>query len=207
MPTQFDLQQYSQSDSPQEIPCTDVIVSSTDITDYSTKERLFSLINRLGLQPHPEGGFYKETLRLDAIVAPVNASNLPTKERLSAGTSIYFLLESEQNGSFSAWHRLDGLDEVWNYHTGAPVNISWITPDGTLVTRKLGLVDGASPQVHVPRNCWFSAVVDSQDPTAFSLMGCTVFPGFDFSKFELAERTTLSEQFPQHAELIERFTR
>lgn len=165
------------------------------------------LVKQLGLQPHPEGGYYKEVLRLDAIVAPVDGDHNPTDERLSAGTSIYYLLGSEHYGNFSSWHRLDGLDEVWNYHAGAPMNVFWIEPNGNLVTQKLGLVEGANPQVHVPRNCWFAAVVDGQDETAWSLVGCTVFPGFEFSKFEIADRTKLRKQFPQHKDVIHRFTR
>jgi hypothetical protein len=183
------------------------VVSPVDRGSHSSEERLSAFVNRLGLQPHPEGGFYKETLRLESMVAPVDAGGNPTGERLPAGTSIYFLLGSEKNGNFSAWHRLNGLDEVWNYHAGAPMRIFWIEPDGALITRTLGLNDGAQPQVHVPKDRWFAAVVDSQDSTAFSFVGCTVFPGFEFSKFELADRAELSQQFPEHIDVIHRFTR
>jgi predicted cupin superfamily sugar epimerase len=206
-PLSLGEQLFQESGTHKESPCLNPIIAPAHANNHPTKESLSVFINRLGLQPHPEGGFYKEMLRLDSFVAPVDTSNHPTQERLSAGTSIYFLLDAEQNGSFSAWHRLDGLDEVWYYHAGSPMNIFWIEPDGTLITRKLGLVEGASPQVHVPKDRWFAAVVDSQDPTAFSFVSCTVFPGFEFRKFKLADRTELCRQFPEHTDVIHRFTR
>ena len=129
-----------------------------------------TIIATLGMQPHPEGGHYVETWR-----GPVGACGRAT------GTAIHFLLRA---GERSHWHRVDA-DEVWLFHTGAPLRLS-IAPTGhdTPLEHVLGvdLAAGERPQVVVPAGAWQAA-----EPTgAFTLVSCTVSPGFEFAGFELA---------------------
>jgi predicted cupin superfamily sugar epimerase len=159
-------------------------------------------IERLGLQRHPEGGYYRETYRAADQIA---AEALPGRYSgpRHAATSIYFLLTDRE---FSALHRLKS-DEVWLFHAGSDLTVHVIDPDGTYRAHRVGLdLDrGAEPQAVVPAGCWFGSTVD--EPGGYALVGCTVAPGFDFADFELARRAELTRAFPQHAELIARLTR
>ena len=127
-----------------------------------------ALIERLALQRHPEGGWYRETWRADA--AP--------GERAS-GTAIHYLLEAGQR---SHWHKVDAV-EVWHYYAGAPLRLS-ISDGRTVDEHMLGadLDAGQRPQVVVPTQAWQAAVSTGE----WTLVGCTVSPGFDFSAFEMA---------------------
>lgn len=158
-----------------------------------TKEQL---ITRLGLQPHPEGGYYRETYRSkDKIQSPVG-------ERV-AGTVIYFMIES---GNYSAFHRLTS-DEAWYYHAGHGVHIHLIAPDGQLQTVRLGssIDKGEELQAIMPAGYWFAAEV--LEDNAYALVSCSVSPGFEFSDFELADREVLLKKYPLHAGLIARLCR
>jgi predicted cupin superfamily sugar epimerase len=127
------------------------------------------IIALLDLQPHPEGGHFRETWR--AAAAP--------GER-AAGTAIYYLLQA---GELSHWHRVDA-DELWHWYAGEPLALS-ISPDGrSTETLHLGpdLASGARPQRLVPAGAWQSA----ESLGAWTLVGCTVSPGFLFESFELA---------------------
>lgn len=127
------------------------------------------VIARLGLSAHPEGGWYAETWR-----APAGAG-----ER-AAGTAIYYLLEAGQR---SRWHRVDAA-EIWHWYAGGPLSLAR-SPDGhTMETLVLGsdLAAGERPQLVVPPRCWQSA----EPLGAWTLAGCTVSPGFEFSGFEMA---------------------
>ena len=125
------------------------------------------IIARYGLTPHPEGGHYRETFRAFA-----------EDGGRGAVTSIYYLLKA---GETSAWHRIDAV-EIWLYHAGAPLWLA-LSPDGVEITsRRLGVGDGASPQIAVPVGAWQSA----RSEGAWTLVGCTVAPAFDFAGFELA---------------------
>ena len=160
------------------------------------------LIAALNLQPHPEGGWYRETYRAPETVA---SSALPERfdGQRSHATAIYFLLNSE---SFSALHRLKS-DELWHFYSGSPLTVHVIHADGRYTPIKLGpdLAQGETFQAVVPHGCWFGATVDT--PDCYALVGCSVAPGFDFADFEMADRESLSEEFPQHTELIARLTR
>ena len=158
------------------------------------------IIEKLGLIPHPEGGYYCETFRAE--------EQVELNGRLhSVGTSIYYLLHSYQHSKvFSAWHRMHGLAETWNYHAGDDLTLLWIDESDKLITKKLGMGADAEPQVHIPKDTWFAAFVDNPSSEAFCLVGCTVFPGFDFSCFELAKRSELISRYPQHQEIIQKFT-
>lgn len=162
----------------------------------NTKEQL---ISKLHLLPHPEGGFYRETYRSEDAVElkkPFNGTR-------NFSTCIYFLLTSD---SFSAFHRIH-QDEIWHFYDGSAVNLYMIFPDGKYAFQKIGIdiESGQIPQFVVPAGCWFAADIDTNRD--FSLVGCTVSPGFDFKDFELADRKNLLANFPQHEDLILRFTR
>ena len=159
-------------------------------------------INELNLLPHPEGGFYRETYRSEEKI-PRGALPVRFTGDRPFATSIYFLL---RGGEMSALHRIRS-DEVWYYHAGSPLEIFVIEPGGTLSVLKLGLriETGEFPQAVVPAGCWFGSALASVEP--FSLVGCSVAPGFDFTDFELASRETLLNEFPAHREIIMRLTR
>ena len=159
-------------------------------------------IRRLGLQAHPEGGYYREVYRSSEIIA---ADALPARFNKPhvLGTSIYFLLEGHQ---FSALHRIRS-DEIWHFYLGDAVRIVMLHEDGRVMEKILGqdIAAGQSFQVVVPFGWWFGAKVVKS--SGFALMGCTVAPGFDFADFELAERESLLQKLPQRRDLIEQFTR
>jgi predicted cupin superfamily sugar epimerase len=160
-------------------------------------------IERLGLRPHPEGGYFRETYRAaETIAGPA----LPTRfgGPRAVATAIYFLMTRD---AFSAFHRIRS-DEIWHFYAGDPVVIAVLDADGTghLATERLGCdpVRGEHPQVVIPGGAWFAAEVVSSG--RFALMGCTVAPGFDFVDFELGNRADLLRSYPQHRRVIERLS-
>lgn len=157
-------------------------------------------IENLALIRHPEGGWFAETYRCGESIP---AAALPGRFHgpRSFSTAIYFLLE---RGEFSALHRIKS-DEIWHFYAGAPLAVQVITPAGEQQEILLGrdLVHGHSLQAVVSAGCWFGA----ETLGAFSLVGCTVAPGFDFSDFEMAGLVGLTGLFPQHGPLIDRLTR
>jgi len=155
-------------------------------------------INKLGLKAHPEGGFYNETYRSGE---KISTSALPPRfsSDHSFGTAIYFLLRSED---ISAFHRIKS-DELWFFHAGSPVEVFFLTENGVEV-HLLGNTEEASFQLLVPANAWFGAKVI--DANSFTLVSCTVSPGFEFEDFELAKRHDLFLEFPDQEELIRRLT-
>ncbi len=157
---------------------------------------------RLGLLPHPEGGFFRETYRSEETI-PGDALDGRYGSARACSTAIYFMLTGD---TFSSFHRLKS-DEFWHFHLGDPADLHLIHPDGRheLVVVGSDLTAGQSPQALIRRGCWFAARV--HNPHGFILMGCTVAPGFDFRDFELADRAELIRTFPQYAELITTFTR
>jgi predicted cupin superfamily sugar epimerase len=126
------------------------------------------LIDKLALQPHPEGGWYRQTWEAD-------------DGPRASGTAIYFLLKS---GEASHWHRVDAV-EIWHFYAGAPLELRLAeTAKGPAETCVLGPdIDlGAAPQVIVPKDHWQAAKTLGD----WTLVGCTVSPGFQFDGFELA---------------------
>ena len=140
-----------------------------------------SLIDQLKLQPHPEGGHYRETYRASEIVDTPRGPQ-------AASTAILFLLSA---GEWSSWHRICS-DELWHHHGGGSLLIYQLSPDGSACISRLGLdlSAGERPQVVVPAGSWFAAEPVAEN-TTWSLMGCTVAPGFDFVDFELASLAQL----------------
>ncbi len=155
------------------------------------------IIERLGLGPHPEGGFYRETWR-----APLVLSGLPHGAPRAAKTAIYFLLPA---GTFSALHRV-ASDEIWHHYDGDPVELHLLGDDGEHRVEHLGraLDAGERPQAIVPAGTWQAAVPVGD---RFALCGCTVSPGFDFADFEMPSRAELVRRFPAGADLVTRLTR
>jgi hypothetical protein len=155
------------------------------------------LVQRLGLVPHPEGGFYRETWR-----SPLSLQGLPHGTPRAASTAIYFLLPA---GTFSAFHRV-ASDEVWHHYDGDPLDLHEIDDAGnyTLVALGRDLNKGERPQHVVPAGKWQAAVPRGDRHT---LCGCTVAPGFDFRDFEMPPRAELARLFPKQAELVARLSR
>jgi predicted cupin superfamily sugar epimerase len=162
-----------------------------------------ALINHYNLLPHPEGGFFRQTY---AASEQILKDALPERfdGNRSFSTAIYFLLPF---GNFSAFHRIK-CDEVWHFYEGCSLHIHVIHPNGDYECLKLGndMNNGESYQLVVPANAWFASEPVG-DAGSFALVGCTVAPGFDFSDFELAEVAALTNQFPEHEELIRRLCR
>ena len=159
-------------------------------------------VRTLDLQPHPEGGWFRETYRATETIPQ---SGLPPRfsGARSFATAIYFLLGAD---TFSALHRIRS-DELWHFYAGSPLAIHCLDPDGALRILRLGPdpARGETFQAAVPAGCWFGAEV--AEPGGFSLVGCTVAPGFDFDDFELGRRGELCRRYPAHRALIERLTR
>jgi hypothetical protein len=160
-----------------------------------------SYIQALQLQPHPEGGFFSESYRSAQTMA-LSAPGGGTQQR-NVCTAIYFLLEA---GNFSAFHRIQS-DEIWHFYAGQALEVLELLPDGQLCCTRLGsdILRGEIPQYVVPADTWFASRV--AEGGTFSLVGCTVAPGFDFADFRLARREELLEIFPQHRQVITELTR
>jgi len=159
-------------------------------------------IEKLALEPHPEGGYYRQTYRSDLLLAEEALPGEFGGER-SASTAIYFLLEGQ---NFSAFHRLQS-DELWHFYIGTTVLVHVIEEDGRYSKIRLGNDPEAGEvlQAVVKAGCWFASQV--KDEQTFAVVGCTVAPGFDFKDFELARREKLAGRYPQHRELVEKLTR
>ncbi len=159
-------------------------------------------IEKLGLLPHPEGGFYREVYRSgDRIPPGCLPERFPGPRALA--TSIYYLL---RGGEVSCFHRLRS-DEVWNFYLGGRLTIAVIRPTGELEEIHLGAGLGAGERLQaiVPAGQWFGAWV--ADPDSFSLTGCTLSPGFEFEDFELGARAELLSLYPRHRSAILKLTR
>ncbi len=158
------------------------------------------VIEMLDLKPHPEGGHYREVFRSTATIT----ASQPERKR-DASTAIYFLLSA---GEFSALHRV-ASDEAWHHYGGAPLELTCISPEGELRRLALGsdIASGQRPLAVVPADHWQAARCLSTSAEGFTLVGCTVAPGFDFQDFEMPARLEMLEKFPNHADLIEAFTR
>src|ERR1039458_143059 len=159
-------------------------------------------IEKLRLEAHPEGGYYRQTYKSDLILAKESLPGKFTGAR-AASTAIYFLLEGQK---FSAFHRL-WSDEVWHFYVGSSLVVHVIEEDGRYSEILLGsdAEAGEALQVVAKAGCWFGARV--RDGRGFALVGCTVAPGFEFEDFEMARREELGRSYPQHREVIEKLTR
>ena len=145
-----------------------------------------SIIEKLLLAPHPEGGYYRQLYGNDGF----------GKKEIS---TIYYMLTGSDK---SAFHRLHGVTEIWYYHAGEPLNLYVIDTEGSLTVHHLS-PDGEMQVVIYPEQ-WFAAEIPSKK--GFCLVGCAVAPAFSFENFELGQKDTLMHEFPQYGELIERLT-
>jgi len=158
-------------------------------------DRATELIRELSLEPHPEGGYFREVFRSPHQVKPLDKR--PTR---SALTTIYFLLVE---GQHSRWHRV-ASDEAWHFYEGDPLVVYWI--DGENGVHEEVLASGSSngrPLCVVPAGCWQAA----KPRGGYSLVGCTVGPGFDFQDFEMisnesAEAMQITALDPDFRELL-----
>jgi len=129
-----------------------------------------AIVDKLGMQPHPEGGYYAETYR-----------HSPTDDGRGAVTQIHYLLPA---GTVSAWHRVTDATEIWHYSAGAPLALT-LSPNGQdTESHRLGpdVLAGEKPHVVVPEACWQMA----ESLGDWTLVGCTVAPAFEFSGLEMA---------------------
>ncbi|MEQ1953702.1 cupin domain-containing protein [Mesorhizobium sp. CN2-181] len=129
-----------------------------------------AIVEMLGMKRHPEGGWYAEMFR-----------DTPAADGRAASTAIYFLLE---HGDVSAWHRVRDAVEVWHFYAGAPLELIIYEKAAGHSSHRLGidLLEGERPQAVVPADAWQTA----RSLGDWTLVGCTVAPGFEFSSFELA---------------------
>lgn len=158
-----------------------------------------SLIDKLNLLPHPEGGYYKEMYRSEGSIPAAALPHYSSSRNYA--TSIYFLLDSE---NFSSLHRIK-QDELWYFHSGSGLTVHVISPEGQYNTIKLGSGENEDFQAWVPGGSWFGATVDQEN--SYALVSCAVAPGFDFADFELGKKEELSQLYPQHIDIINRICR
>ena len=158
-------------------------------------------IHALGMEKHPEGGYFCEQYKCSETVSDQEIT-LAVAGRRSLATSIYFLLPA---GEVSRFHRLKS-DEVWYFHDGNPVVIYMIDRMGNLSEIRLGTdtENGERPQAIVPGGSIFGSAMDGKE--GFSLVGCMVSPGFEYEDFELMSREELLFNYPQHREIILKLT-
>jgi hypothetical protein len=158
-------------------------------------------IERLELQEHPEGGYFRETHRsIESIAGDALPARYGAERRMS--TAIYFLIKGDRPSRF---HRLKS-EEIWHFYAGSPVTVHIINAAGRLSHVRLG-PDPERDEVFqgiIHAGYWFAAEVD--DPAGFALVGCTVAPGFEFDDFEMADRAGLIAAYPEHRGVIERLT-
>ncbi|MFK7971990.1 MAG: cupin domain-containing protein [Bacteroidia bacterium] len=158
-------------------------------------------IEKLQLEAHPEGGYFRESYRSPELI---QADGLPDRYASArhVSTAIYFLLTSDNHSHF---HKV-ASDEGWHFYDGSPVRLHIISPEGEYTSVLVGcdFEKNILPQYVVPAEHWFAAEVTV--PDSFSLVGCTVAPGFDFADFELAEQQSLISTFPHLEAIIQRFT-
>ena len=153
-------------------------------------------VEKLRLQPHPEGGYYKEVYRSADEVSVTRSDG-----NKNAITSIYYLLEKND---FSAFHRISS-DEIWYFHKGDALIVHTLENEGELNSVELSdNYSGVFSHV-VKGGRWFSAELKEQK--GFALVSCAVAPGFEFAEFELAAKKELTAEFPSHAEIISRLCR
>ncbi len=166
------------------------------------QDRVKQLISHYRMQPHPEGGYFQQTYKSSGSI-PLPALPEGFSGSRAFSTAIFFLLEQ---GNFSAFHRIKS-DECWHFYEGQTLLVHIITPEAEIKTVRLGpdIANGEVYQFVVPAHCWFAS--EPAPGTAYSFVGCTVSPGFDFADFEMADSAGLVTQYPTHGEMIHRLCR
>jgi predicted cupin superfamily sugar epimerase len=164
---------------------------------------LDAIVKSLGLERHPEGGWFRETYRARGIL-PREALGSGFAGARAQSTAIYYLLSY---GERSRLHRI-ASDEVWHFYLGDPLTVHVIDARGERRDLLLGSGLGAGQNLQgvVEAGAWFGARHIEKGAFGFSLVGCTVAPGFDFDDFELADGEVLKARYPAHRALIEALT-
>ncbi len=159
-------------------------------------------IKKLNLNKHPEGGYFGEIYRSTETVTKSALPKRYSGER-SFLTSIYFLITSKDTSNF---HRLKS-DEIWHFYLGDPLSVHILHKKTGYSRVTLGKdpEQGQVFQAIIKKGYWFGATVDK--PDSYSLVGCTVAPGFDFDDFELARREDLLNEFAEYKEIVAQLTK
>ncbi len=154
-------------------------------------------IKKLGLLKHPEGGHFRETYRSGE---KIEKDALPGRYAgaRSLSTGIYYLVAS---GEASRLHRIQS-DEMLHFYSGSPLKVHQFSVSGTYSSVQLGK-DGCF-QLLIPKGTWFGFIVEEKN--TYSLIGCTVSPGFDFNDFEMGDREKLTGHFPDQKDIIAKLT-
>lgn len=185
-------------------------------------------IEKLGLQPHPEGGYFRQTYKSALRIVPEASGRAHAAVKSAtqigqpgldgsraASTGIYFLLEAE---NVSAFHRLRS-DEMWHFYAGSPLVVHVLDPAGGYSSILLGGNPQAGQvfQAVVRAGRWFGAELAPNphfsqnrgevEHPSYALVGCTVAPGFEFEDFEMAGRKELEAKYPAQKEIIQKLTR
>jgi predicted cupin superfamily sugar epimerase len=160
-------------------------------------DRAREIVERLGLAPHPERGWFVETYRAATPVTTAAGTR-------AASTAIYFLLSEDQRATYL--HRLRS-DELFHLYEGGPLDVLLLAADGSSQVARLGrdLAAGERPQLVIPAGTWFGTELGAG--VDFCLWGCTVAPGFSFDDFELAAGPELAARYPAQAARIARMLR
>jgi predicted cupin superfamily sugar epimerase len=149
-----------------------------------------AVIDSLALEPHPEGGFYREMHRASSLVTEANCNSK------NAYSSIYYLLSGHD---FSAWHRIQS-DETWFFHLGCDIAIHYFDPQNMLAKAQIGL-ESKQFQATIPADTWFAAKPVRTD--SFCLVSCVVGPAFTFTEFEMGQRQRLLDRYGTSEKRIE----
>ena len=153
-------------------------------------------IDYLKLEPHPEGGYYKEIFR-----SGIEVVKPSTSKTYQACTSIYYLLEGKD---YSGFHRLSS-DEIWYFHKGVPLLIHVIDEEGNYTVLELSDSWNGSLSIVIRAGLWFAAEIPGK--AGFALVSCAVAPAFEFSEFEMAQKKEMQLLYPQHTEILEKLCR
>ncbi len=157
-----------------------------------------TLIKKFQLQPHPEGGLFKETYRATGAIQKTHLPDVYGGNR-NYSTAIYYLLLPDTKSQF---HKLKS-DEIWHFYLGGSLTLVQIFEAGKIEKMVLGPNIEANEKVQhvIQANCWFCAYPNPESP--YSFVGCTVAPGFDFQDFELGNHEQLLEEYPEAKRIID----
>jgi predicted cupin superfamily sugar epimerase len=180
-----------------ELEVLSILIKAYENQQYHMNTQTASYwIQHLNLQPHPEGGYYKETYRSQQNVTRQGSSAIK-----QACTSIYYLLADDD---FSGFHRILS-DEIWYFHKGAPLFIHVIDECGIHTAHELSDDVKGNLSLIVKAGLWFASEIPSK--RGFTLASCAVAPGFDFKEFEMAKKDDLIALYPQYTDLTSRLCR
>lgn len=161
------------------------------------------LIDRLNLIQHPEGGYYRRNWQSLLSGDLKDSSNKTVFSSRAIGSSIIYLLPAIE---VSMWHRIT-CDEMWHHYSGSALRMYTLSLQKGLEEHILGsdIVAGEIPQIIIHRNTWYAA--ETIEEEGYALCGCTLWPSFTYTDFEMADPIKLVDEFPHHKELIERIAK